>query len=72
MEGIRGRYKRALRKSVGNELEEARVEFQTKIAAAINEAKRYELGVHRDVEEIQRDQEYTAMYLEGRINFLLG
>ena len=53
-------------------MEEARAEFRTKIAAAINEAKSCKSGANRDEEDIQREKEYTAVEMEGRLNSLLG
>ena len=52
MEGIRETYEKAFRQRADNELEEAKKKFRTKIAAAINEFKRYKLSANRDAEEI--------------------
>ena len=55
MEGIRERYERSLQQRADNYLEEAKAEFWTKIATAINESKICESGANRDAEEIRRD-----------------
>ena len=41
---------RSLRQRAVEEFEEARAEFRTKIAAAINEVKSCKLGTNRDTE----------------------
>ena len=71
-EGIRERYKRALRQRAAEESEKARAKFWTKIDAAINEANSCESGANKDAEEILREWESTAMELQGRIDSLLG
>ena len=52
MEGIRGRFERSLMKRVADKLEEARAKFWTKIYAAINEVKRFELDAKREAKDI--------------------
>ena len=72
MEGIRERYERSLQQRADNYLEEAKAEFWTKIATAINESKICESGANRYDKEIHKDQEYKTMEMEGGINSLLG
>ena len=52
MEGTRERYEKALRRRANEELREARAKFWTKIYAAINEVKRFELDAKREAKEI--------------------
>ena len=72
MEGARERYYRSLRWREVDKLEEARVNFWTKIDAAINEAKSCESVANRDAEESRRERKLMNMELEGRIDTLLG
>ena len=66
------RYYRSLRWREVDKLEEARVNFWTKIDAAINEAKSCESVANRDAEESRRERKLMNMELEGRIDTLLG
>ena len=72
MDGIRERYERVIRKSVGGKLEESRAEICTKIDATTKNPKSYKLGANRDANKIQMEQEYTATEMKGRLGSMLG